>query len=131
MGLLVNTLAADKKYLVLNRDNFTLPIHMQLSPKKTFSLFFQAFLMRFCENTSYWFFNFCVGSLFFNEHVQLKKWFKSKKASVQIFLNELSSNKSYWFCNFLWIPCFSMSRRSLKNKTKSKKTSVKTLMSFF
>ena len=36
-GLLVNTLAADEKYPVLNRDNLTIPIHMQLSQtQKTF-----------------------------------------------------------------------------------------------
>ena len=45
LGLLVNTLAADKKYPVLNRDNLTIPIQMQLSQKqKTFSQFFAAFL---------------------------------------------------------------------------------------
>ena len=43
--LLVNTLAADEKYPVLNRDNLTIPIQMQLSEKqKTFSQFFAAFL---------------------------------------------------------------------------------------
>ena len=37
LGLLVNTLAGDKKYLVLNRDNLTIPIQMQVSQKeKTF-----------------------------------------------------------------------------------------------
>ena len=45
LGLLVNTLPADKKYLVLHRDNLTIPIQMQLSQKqKTFSQFFAAFL---------------------------------------------------------------------------------------
>ena len=45
LGLLVNTLAADEKYPVLNRDNLTIPIQMQLSEKqKTFSQFFAAFL---------------------------------------------------------------------------------------
>ena len=40
LGLLFNTLAADKKYPVLNRDNMTIPIQMQLSQKqKTFSNF--------------------------------------------------------------------------------------------
>ena len=35
---------ADEKYLVLNRDNLTIPIEMQLSQKrKTFSLFFAVF----------------------------------------------------------------------------------------
>ena len=38
LGLLVNTLAADEKYPVLNRDNLTIPIQMQLSQKqKTFA----------------------------------------------------------------------------------------------
>ena len=37
-GLLVNTLATDKKYPVLNRDNLTIPIQMILSEKeKSFS----------------------------------------------------------------------------------------------
>ena len=45
LGMLVNTLAADKKYRVLNRDNLTIPIQMQLSQKqKSFSKFFGAFL---------------------------------------------------------------------------------------
>ena len=45
LGLLVNTLAADEKYLVLHRDNLTIPIEMQLSQKqKTFSKFIAAFL---------------------------------------------------------------------------------------
>ena len=34
LGLLVNTLAADEKYPVLNRDNLTILIQMQLSHKK-------------------------------------------------------------------------------------------------
>ena len=43
--LFPNTLSADGKYSLLNRDNLTQPIHMQLSPKqKTFSEFFAAFL---------------------------------------------------------------------------------------
>ena len=45
LGLLVNTLADDEKYPVLNRDNLTIPIQMELSQKqKTFSEFFAAFL---------------------------------------------------------------------------------------
>ena len=40
LGLLLNTLAADEKYPVLNRDNLTIPIHIQLSQKRiTFSQF--------------------------------------------------------------------------------------------
>ena len=45
LGLLLNTLATDEKYPVLNRDNLRIPIQMQLSQKqKTFSQFFAAFL---------------------------------------------------------------------------------------
>ena len=45
LGLLVNTLAADEKYPVLNRNNLTTPIQMQLSQKqRSFSNFFAAFL---------------------------------------------------------------------------------------
>ena len=45
LGLLRNTLAAEEKYLVLNRDNSTIPIQMQLSKKqKSFSEFFAEFL---------------------------------------------------------------------------------------
>ena len=44
LGLLVNTLAADEKYPLLNRDNWALPIHMQLSQKqKKFPDFFSVF----------------------------------------------------------------------------------------
>ena len=44
-GLLLNTLAADEKYLVRNRDNLTIPIQMQLSEKqKGLSRFFAALL---------------------------------------------------------------------------------------
>ena len=43
--LLVNTLAGDEKYPVLNRDNLTIPIQMQFCKKqKKFSLFISAFL---------------------------------------------------------------------------------------
>ena len=45
MGLLVNTLDADDKYPVLNKDNLTIPIQMQLSQKqKSVSQFLAAFL---------------------------------------------------------------------------------------
>ena len=45
LGPIVNTLAADEKYPVLNRDNLTIPIEMQLSQKqKAFSQFFAEFL---------------------------------------------------------------------------------------
>ena len=45
LRLFPNTLSADGKYCLLNRDNLTQPIQMQLSRKeKTFSEFFFAFL---------------------------------------------------------------------------------------
>ena len=43
--MLVNTLAADEKYLLIQRDNLTTPIQMQFSQtQKTFSQFLAAFL---------------------------------------------------------------------------------------
>ena len=48
--LLVNTLAANEKYPVLNRDNLTIPIQMQLSQKqKTFAQFLAEFF-KFISN---------------------------------------------------------------------------------
>ena len=45
LGLLVDTLADDEKYLVPHREYLTMPIQMQLSQKqKNFSKFFAAFL---------------------------------------------------------------------------------------
>ena len=45
LGLLINTLAADEKYPILNRHNLTIPVQMQLYQKqKTFSQFFAEFL---------------------------------------------------------------------------------------
>ena len=45
LGLLVNTLAADEKNPVLNKDNLMIPIQTQLSQKqKTFSEFIAPFL---------------------------------------------------------------------------------------
>ena len=45
LGLLVNTLSVDEKYVVFNRDNLTIPILMQLSGKQeTFSGFLNSIL---------------------------------------------------------------------------------------
>ena len=45
LGLFVNTLTVDDKHYMLNRDNLTQPIQIQLSQKqKTFSEFLFAFL---------------------------------------------------------------------------------------
>ena len=50
LELLVNTLVADEKYPVLNRDNLTIPIQMQLSQKEnSFSRFWADFL-KFSSN---------------------------------------------------------------------------------
>ena len=46
LGLLVNTLAANEKYPVLNRDNLMIPIQMKLSEKeKSFSQIFAKFFI--------------------------------------------------------------------------------------
>ena len=48
LRLFANTLSADEKYSVLNRDSLTQPIQMQLSQKKkTFSVFFCNLEMQF------------------------------------------------------------------------------------
>ena len=45
LGLVVNTLTDDAKYSLLNKDNLTRPIQMELSSKqKTISEFFSAVL---------------------------------------------------------------------------------------
>ena len=45
LRLFLNTFTADDKYSLINRDNLTLPIHMQLAQKqKTISQFFSKFL---------------------------------------------------------------------------------------
>ena len=41
LGLVVNTIPVDEKYPVLNRENLTIPIEMQLSHKKNFFFIFQ------------------------------------------------------------------------------------------
>ena len=74
LGLLVNTLAADEKYPVLNRDNLTIPIQMQLSQKqKTFSQIFPAFL-EFRSNFQYFEkkydpHSFCISEITDSENV--------------------------------------------------------------
>ena len=40
LGLLVNTLAADQKFRVINRENLMIPIQMQLSQKQKLLLCF-------------------------------------------------------------------------------------------
>ena len=84
LRLVVNTLAVDKKYLVLNRDNLTIPIQMQLSEKqKTFSQFFSAFLkssLNFKHFEKRWPSQF----LYFGNYRLQKKWLaKCQKVSFQ------------------------------------------------
>ena len=74
LGLLVNTLGANEKYPVLNRDNLTIPIQMQLSQKqKTFSQIFPAFL-EFRSNFEYFEkkydpHSFCISEITDSENV--------------------------------------------------------------
>ena len=48
--LLVHTLASDEKYLVLHRENLTIPIQMQLSRKQDFFSQFSVAILKFCLN---------------------------------------------------------------------------------
>ena len=74
LGLLANTFAADEKYPVLNRDNLTISIQIQLSQKqKTFSQFFAVFL-KFTLNfkyfeTTYHPHRFCTSEITDSENV--------------------------------------------------------------
>ena len=74
LGLFVNTLAADEKYRLLNRDNLTIPIQTQLSRKqKTFSEFFAA-LLKFRLNfkyfkKKYYPYRFCISQILDSENV--------------------------------------------------------------
>ena len=73
LGLLVNTLAADEKYPVLNRDNLTIPIQMQLSQKqKTFSQLFAAFL-KFRLNFKYFETKILPSQVFYFRNYGLQK----------------------------------------------------------
>ena len=72
-GALFNTLAADEKYLVLHRENLTIPNQMQLSKKqKTFSEIFRAFLKSIL-NFKYFGSNdvscFCISEITDSENV--------------------------------------------------------------
>ena len=72
--MLVNTLTADENFRVLNGDNLTIPIRMQLSQKqKTFSQFFAAFLK--CRlnielfEKKYYPQSFCVFEIAYSENM--------------------------------------------------------------
>ena len=74
LRLVVNTLAADEKYLVLTRENLTIPIQMQLSEKqKKFSEFFLHFwnsaqILNILEK------NWPSQFLYFGNYWLQKKW---------------------------------------------------------
>ena len=73
-GPLVNTLVADEKYPVLNRDLLKIPTQMQLSQKqKTFSQFFAEFL-KFRLNFKHFEkkydpHSFCISEITYSENV--------------------------------------------------------------
>ena len=72
--LLVSTLAANGRYPVLNRDNLTIPIQMQLPKKqKTSSQFFSAFLNSISTfnyfKTKYGTHRFCICEITDHENV--------------------------------------------------------------
>ena len=73
-GLLVNTLAADETYPVLNRDKLTIPIQMQLSQKQNF--FSQLFLTFLISRLNFEHFGtkddphrFCISEITDSENV--------------------------------------------------------------
>ena len=84
LGLLVNTLATNEKYLVLNRNNLTIPTQIQLSEKqKTLSEFFPALFksklnLKYFEKK-----NMTLTAFVFPKLRTLKTWLdKCTKSSV-------------------------------------------------
>ena len=75
LGLLVNTLATNEKYLVLNRNNLTIPTQIQLSEKqKTLSEFFPALLksklnLKYFEKKKHDPHSFCISEITDSENV--------------------------------------------------------------
>ena len=53
LGLLLNTLAADQKYSVLNTDNLTIPIQMQLCEKENILSQFLVYFLKSGLNFQY------------------------------------------------------------------------------
>ena len=74
LGLLVNTLPADENNPVLNKDNLTIPIEMELSQKQKF---FSEFFARFLESAIYFKYflkkddlhRFCISEITDSENV--------------------------------------------------------------
>ena len=74
LQLFANILAANEEYPVVNRDNLTIPIQMQLSnKKKTFSQFLSAFLKSRLHfehfGTKYDSHRFCISKITDTENV--------------------------------------------------------------
>ena len=83
LGLLVNTLAANEKYPVLNRDNSKIPIQMQLSHKQKFFSAFSAALLKFSWNYERFQKNRTLPAFLFPKLRSLKRWSdKSLKSPV-------------------------------------------------
>ena len=103
LGLLVNTLVTDEMYLVLNRDNITISIHMQLSRKpNTFSQFFAAFL-KFRLNfeyfeTKYIAHRFCISGITDSENVVREKTKKPR-------LRERFDKQHGKCAQVMWVSC--------------------------
>ena len=73
LGLLVNTLAADEKHLVLHRDNLTIPIQMQLSQKKKFFLWIFSSIFEISIKLSKFWINWWLSQLFYIRNYWLLK----------------------------------------------------------
>ena len=74
LGLLVNTLATDEKYPLLNRDNLTIPIQMHLSQKRiTIPQFLAVFLKSILNlehfEKKYDPYSFCISDITDSENV--------------------------------------------------------------
>ena len=108
LGLLVNTLADDEKYPLLNRDNLAIPIQMQLSQKqKTFCEFFAAFL-KFRLNFKYFKQNMILIGFVFRKLRTPKTWSDkclksrlSEDPSTSNIVNELKHFLNLHQCTFI------------------------------
>ena len=87
LGLLVNTLAVDEMYLVLNRDDITIPIQMQLSQKPNIFPQFSATFLK-CRldfiyfETKYLPHRFCISVITDSENVVRKMSKKSCEGTL-------------------------------------------------
>ena len=75
LRLLVNTLTADDKYSLLNRDNLMQPIQILLSQKqKTFPQFFSAFLQSSLNFEHFLKKRWPSGLIYFRNYILRKTW---------------------------------------------------------